>query len=591
MKNIILIFTTIFISLNSLSIYSKVNEEIFRAMKDEIDRSMTELKLDKLEKPYYIEYILEISSPVTIQSYLGSVVEINNNKQAKVTVQVRVGDYQFDNTNFFDIGLGFFGSSDDEEGFKNRRIALQPDYNSLRRELWLATDAAYKREAEIFSKKVATLQNKIRRDSTLDFLKVKPETNIFENEVPKFDINFFTDIVNSASKIFIEYPEIATSSAIVEYATSEFYYFNSEGMKSYFNEYHTNIEVVATAQASDGMPLGNYYRTMSNNPDKIAKKDEILKEVKKLADLLKKQTEIKAEFDDYSGPVLFVDNAAGQVFASQFAPNLVTQREPLSEGGFSTGNDNGAFQTKIGGRVLPEFMTLKAIPNQKELNGKELVGHFKIDSEGIKPSDFTIVENGFLKELFSSRVPTKRVKVSNGHKREGGTMFSNIAFEVQKEKAVSYDSLKNKLIELCKMRELPYGIIIKNVMDRNIMYTSLFRQNPGLFKFSTEQGKLMITEAYKVYPDGREELIRGLDGKSFTSRSFKDILLSGNENKVMNYLASAVISPFVTGGSRFIYCSIISPDLLFEDGELVAPEGNYDKPPFLPNPLSKKNGK
>ncbi len=586
MKNLILIFLAL-----SIPLFSKVNEDIFNAMKDEIDRSMSELKLDKLEKPYYVEYSLEISNPLTIQSNLGTILEISKNRVAKLTVQVRVGDYKFDNTNFFDIGLGFFGSSDDEEGFKNRRIALSPDYNSLRRELWLATDAAYKREAEIFSKKVAALQNKIRRDTTYDFIKVQPETNIFKNEIPNFDTTYFKNLVNSCSDIFKDYSEIATSSAIVEFTVNENYYLNSEGMKTYSNDYHTNLEVVATAQAEDGMPLGNYYRIMSKNPNKLEKKEVILKEVTKLAELLKRQTEITAEFDDYSGPVLFTDIAAAQVFASQFAPNLVTQREPLSEGGFSTGNDYGAFQSKIGGRVLPEFISLKAIPNQKEYNNKELVGNFKIDSEGLKPKDFTIVEDGFLKELFSSRVPTKRVKKSNGHKREGGTMFSNILYEVQKDKAVSYDSLKSRLMELCQMRELPYGIIIKNIMDRNIMYTSLFRQNPGLFKFSSEQGNLMITEAYKVYPDGKEELIRGLDGKAFTARSFKDILLTGNENKVTNYLASAVISPFVTGGSRFIYCSIITPDLLFEDGELVAPEGNYDKPPFLPNPLSKSNGK
>lgn len=586
MKNLILIFLAL-----SIPLFSKVNEDIFNAMKDEIDRSMSELKLDKLEKPYYVEYSLEISNPLTIQSNLGTILEISKNRVAKLTVQVRVGDYKFDNTNFFDIGLGFFGSSDDEEGFKNRRIALSPDYNSLRRELWLATDAAYKREAEIFSKKVAALQNKIRRDTTYDFIKVQPETNIFKNEIPNFDTTYFKNLVNSCSDIFKDYSEIATSSAIVEFTVNENYYLNSEGMKTYSNDYHTNLEVVATAQAEDGMPLGNYYRIMSKNPNKLEKKEVILKEVTKLAELLKRQTEITAEFDDYSGPVLFTDIAAAQVFASQFAPNLVTQREPLSEGGFSTGNDYGAFQSKIGGRVLPEFISLKAIPNQKEYNNKELVGNFKVDSEGLKPKDFTIVEDGFLKELFSSRVPTKRVKKSNGHKREGGTMFSNILYEVQKDKAVSYDSLKSRLMELCQMQELPYGIIIKNIMDRNIMYTSLFRQNPGLFKFSSEQGNLMITEAYKVYPDGKEELIRGLDGKAFTARSFKDILLTGNENKVTNYLASAVISPFVTGGSRFIYCSIITPDLLFEDGELVAPEGNYDKPPFLPNPLSKSNGK
>lgn len=573
------------------SLSAKVDESIFSAMEDEIKRSMSELKIDGLEKPYYVEYRIEISEPNTIISNLGSIVEMNNTKTAKLDVQIRVGDYKFDNTNFFDIGLGFFGSSDDEESFKNRRISINPDYNSLRRQLWLATDAAYKREAEIFSKKVAALQNKMRKDTTHDFLKVEAKVNIIDNPMPTFDKSYFIDLVNSASKVFNNYGAIATSSAVVEFEKKETYYLNSEGMKYYVNDYNTNLEVVATAQASDGMPLGNYYRSMAKNPSNIAKKETVIKEVNRIAQLLTKQTEITAEIDDYSGPVIFSGIAANQVFAEQFAPNLVTQRQPLSEGGFSTGNSNSAFQTKIGGRVLPEFISLKAIPNADKYKNIELSGNFKIDSEGLIPSNFTIVENGFLKELFSSRIPTKRVRNSNGHKREGGTMFSNIIFEVEKEKALTYDELKAKLIELCKMRELPYGIIVKNVMDKNIMFTSLFRQNPGLFKYSNDDGSVFITEAYKVYPDGKEELIRGLSGKGFTVRSFKDILYTGNNNYVMNYLASAVISPFISGGSRYVYSTIISPDLLFEDGELVTPTGDFDKPPFLANPLSKENGK
>ena len=578
-------------SLFSVSLLAKPDEELFKAMQDEINRSMASLQIDKLEKPYLIEYKVEILHSRMLESMLGGIVDNNNTKSAKLSVQVRIGNYKFDNTNFFDIGLGFFGSSDDEETFKNRNIAIDPDYNSLRRELWLATDAAYKREAEIYSKKLASIQNKILRDTTYDYLKVEPKVNIIDNPVPNFDETYFTDLVNSCSNIFNNYKTLQTSTAIVEFQIEEVYYLNSEGMKFYNNRFYTNLEVVATAQAEDGMPLGNYYRTMSLDPNKLESKEIILKNVKNIADILDKQTKIKAEFDDYSGPVLFENNAAGELFAAQFAPNLVTQRKPLSDGGFSTGGETDAFQSKIGGRVLPEFISLNAIPNSKLFNGKELVGHFQIDDEGIKPKDFNIVENGFLKELFSSRVPTKRVRESNGHFRSGGAMFSNIEMKASGDKVLTYDSLKAKLIQLCKMRELPYGIIVRNIMDINIMYTSLYRQNPGLFQFNNQAGNLMITEAYKIYPNGKEELIRGLSGKGFNARSFKDIINMSDKSYLLNYLASAVISPFVSGGDRFLQSSIIIPDLLFEDGELITPQGNFDKPPFLTNPITLKNDK
>lgn len=575
----------------NISLFAKVNDQIFKAMQDELDRSMKSLRIDKLEKPYYIEYTLEIKKAHTIESNLGSVVSNSKGTNADVSVKVRIGNYKFDNTNYFDIGLGFFGSSDDEEKFRGRTIAIEPDYNSVRRELWLATDAAYKRESEIYSKKLASLQNKIQRDTTHDFIKVKAETHIISNPTPNFDEKYFIDLVNSVSDVFNNYNTLQTSSAIVEFTETETYYLNTEGMKFYNNDFNTNLEVVATTQANDGMPLGNYYRTMSKDPNNLESKEIILKETKHLADVLDKQTKIKAEFDDYSGPVLFVGNAAAQVFANQFAPNLVAQRKPLSDGGFSSGNDFDAFQSKIGGRVLPEFISLDAIPNTKEYNGKDLIGTFQIDGEGIIPKDFKIVENGFLKDLFSSRIPTKRIRESNGHLRSGGAMFSNILMTAKGDKVLDYDSLKARLIELCKMRELAYGIIVKNVMDKNIMYTSLYRQNPGLFQFSNESGSLLVCEAYKIYPDGKEELIRGLNGKGFVARSFKDIINVGNKPYAMNFLATAVISPFVSGGDRYIYSSVIIPDLLFEDGELTTPQGNFDKIPFLTNPITIKNGK
>ena len=135
--------------------FEKPNEEIMRAMKSELNRSMQNLKIDKLQSPYYIEYQYIEYDTKSIRGSLGSVEADDDNKTAYINVGVRVGDYKFDNSNFFDVGLGFFGSSDDEENFKKRKVSYSPNYNYLRKELWLATDAAYKQTAELYSKKEA----------------------------------------------------------------------------------------------------------------------------------------------------------------------------------------------------------------------------------------------------------------------------------------------------------------------------------------------------------------------------------------------------------------------------------------------------
>ena len=96
---------------------------------------------------------------------------------------------------------------------------------------------------------------------------------------------------------------------------------------------------------------------------------------------------------------------------------------------------------------------------------------------------------------------------------------------------------------------------------------------------------VQIVEAVKLYPDGREELIRGVEGAGLSTQSFKDILSVGRDTYALNYLAPSVTSPFMSGGDSFVHCSAIVPDLLFEDCEIKPLQDDYTKPPIMKNPL------
>ena len=116
------IYTFLVFFVNTFFLFSqkldKYDEEILKAMRDEIKVSLNELKLESLKSPYYVEYELVISEPISMKSVNGSFVEKSENKSIILNVGLRVGNYKFDNSNFFDVGLSFFGSSDDEERFK-----------------------------------------------------------------------------------------------------------------------------------------------------------------------------------------------------------------------------------------------------------------------------------------------------------------------------------------------------------------------------------------------------------------------------------------------------------------------------------------
>ena len=145
--------------------------------------------------------------------------------------------------------------------------------------------------------------------------------------------------------------------------------------------------------------------------------------------------------------------------------------------------------------------------------------------------------------------------------------------------------MKERLLELVEARDLEYGIIIREVLDQNIMRTVVYQLLAGKMSPMSEQGSMSALEAVRVYPDGREEPLRGVVVAGFSTFLFKDILAVGDRSSVHNLLAPSVISPFVSGGSQYVIASMITPDLLFEDVEVKQQEADLPKPPRLANPL------
>lgn len=572
-----------------LGFASNSDEDILRAMQDELSRSMKELRLESLKKPYFIEYTIKVRDSHSAQASLGALAANDNERSAQLTVNVRVGSENFDNTNFFDVGLGFFGSSDDEESFKSRDIPIELSYGALRRELWLATDAAYKQAAEILSKKEASYKNRIRKDTTPDFSfpAKKVFNEISQEDIPSFNNASYAELIKKVSDIFNKYPKVFTSKVGFEYLPVKTYYVNSEGSKYVKVNHFAGIEASCFTQAEDGMPLSQYFTAYADKPENLPAADSIARAVESIAKNLTDMRDASVLDDSYSGPVLFSGQAAGELFAQFFLPNLVAQREISSEGGFSaTGDRNNAFQTKIGGRVLPEFISVTAKPTDKAFGKTPLVGSYLLDDEGTPAQDVNLVVKGYLKTLLSSRTPIKRVTESNGHKRGGAPMLSSLFIESSKPSTDK--ELKARFIKLLKDRDLPFGIFVNKVMNSNVFQTSIYNLSGAGFDVSFSNSKMQIVEAYKLYPDGKMEILRGVEAQGIAPASFKDIIATGNTSYAMNYLAPAVVSSFVTGGEMYQGASVVTPSILLEDAEIKPLDGNFHKLPTITNPLSGK---
>src|SRR3954470_11693933 len=98
-------------------------DKTLAAMHDELERSRTRLFLPGQEKPYYIEYRLLDFDEKTIIAQFGSIVSSTTTRNRFMSVDVRVGNYQVDSSNFISGG-GFRGFLD-----STGTIGIDRDYD------------------------------------------------------------------------------------------------------------------------------------------------------------------------------------------------------------------------------------------------------------------------------------------------------------------------------------------------------------------------------------------------------------------------------------------------------------------------------
>ena len=144
------------------------------AMQDEMKRSMAELRMKGEAAPYYIAYEVLDRTMSDVSGRLGAIVENPPRRTRTLRVEVRVGDYTFDSSRF--VVQGFGGGA----GLSGETVIapLDDDYDAMRREIWLTTDAAYKRAITMFARKKAAFQNRTASDPIPDFSQEPPVETI-----------------------------------------------------------------------------------------------------------------------------------------------------------------------------------------------------------------------------------------------------------------------------------------------------------------------------------------------------------------------------------------------------------------------------
>ena len=558
-------------------------DPLLRAMKDELERSR-QLRIVSLDAPYFIEYRVEDVNAFSVAATLGALVSSNQSVLRVPTVKVRVGDYIFDNTNHL-YSDAYTGSRYDPD-----QLPMENDYRAFRQVLWLATDRAYKTAEESIARKRSSLKNMNVTEQLPDFSKA-PAVQAVQPIGRRDPGNetLWKDRTVKLSAIFDGYPQVFSSGVELQTSLASDYIVNSEGTTLRIPEDLAYIRARASGLAPDGTAVRDAEVYQSFEPNGLPVEAELRRGVTAVADNVVALANAPAG-EAYDGPVLFEARAAAQLFAQMLGDNLKITRKPIVDPGRTAPHVPSELENRIGSRILPEWMDVVDDPTQVDWRGHTLLGHYQYDMEGVAPKPLALVEKGVLKTFLLTRTPVvKGFDVSNGRARMPGSFgdrapgFGNMF--VRASETTPAADMKKKLIELCQQRNKPYGMLVRKIDFPSSASLDEFRR---LVTAAQSAGSThLVSEPlllYRVYPDGREELVRSMRFRGVSTRSFRDIIAASDENFVFDFIDSNAPLALMGAGSFVTTASVIAPAVLFDEMEFEAVHEDVPKPPIVPAP-------
>jgi len=511
-------------------------DPVLKAMIAELKRSQEKLQLGQLQRPYYIDYQVTELRDTAADAILGALRTDQVNSGRLVRVVVRIGDYKQDS--YFGEGMGAVEvmPTDDQE-------------LALRRQLWLATDKAYKAALTGFTEKQAALKNVETENDLVDFSQEKPSQSVRELAKSDLDLEKWKQTLRSTSDIFRSDPSLESSNAFLSYRVLNRYFVNTEGTITRSGKAIYTYVFAGSAQADDGMRIDRSHGWIVTQAGELPKTDEIEREAKRLIASFSALKKAPLVEDDYRGPVLFSADAATSLFERLIVPNILGIRPDLG----NPARTNGEFASYYKARVLPESFTVVDDPKAKEIDHQSLAGSYDVDDEGVQAQTVTVIDKGILANYLLGREPIRDSPHSNGHGRTAlagapRPSISNLIFKASN--SVPFDELKQKLIQMCKDQGRPYGYYVE---------TTGPQLSPRLL--------------WRVYvSDGHMELVRGAVFKQLDTRALRsDILATGNDTYVYNR-------------AEPLPSAIVAPSLLFGELEIQRANRTREKLPQYPAP-------
>ena len=528
---------------------------VLDAMKEELQRSVE--TLSKQPTPlYFLSYEVTGNRRFSVRASFGNVTGSSEGESAVVDVDLRVGSPELDNTHSI--------RGDSLANFPRFAYQSAPleDPEALRSILWRRTDQQYKAAVERLAKVKANVQVKVEEEDQAGDFSAEPAQKWLEEPLPlEFDRTPWEEKLGRYTAPFSSSGHIYRANATLSANVETRWYVNSEGSEIRTSQSYYRLMIMAYTKAEDGMELPRYESFFSFTAEGLPDDSQVLATVEEMiADLeaLRKAPAV----DPYTGPAILSGRASGVFFHEILGHRIEGHRQKREDEGQT-------FKKMVNQKVLPETFSVIFDPTVRRRGDMDLVGAYRYDNEGVKSRRVPVIEKGVLKTFLLSRTPIEGFSRSNGHGRKQAGLpavarQSNLFVEVTRSH--SREELKAMLIDSLKREDKPFGLYFKDVQGG---FTFTGRTIPNMFN-------VLPVMVYRIYADGREELVRGVDLIGTPLTAFSKIAAADDHFESFNGICGAE-----SGG---VPVSAVSPAVLVSQIEVQKKEKSPERLPILPPP-------
>lgn len=538
----------------------RVQDELpLKLMSAEIKRSIKTFK--KLKPPvYYLSYTYEDTTRQTLLARQGALYS-RGDRTTAVSVFARAGSPKMDNTR------PLKGGNAEGENSLQVKMGVTPfDDNPLafKMALWSATQNMAEKAQEGFARvQINSKTASVRQDDSDDFVLPPVSTYCHEQAPQSFDLEKIGELLNEVSTLVRGNKFVQDSNFSFSLEQGHRYFTDSVGTQLKTPVLFARLSYNLINLLDDGSELYRFRTYDVINENQLPTKEQLLADVRQSLEELEKLSKAP-EADPITVPAI-LKNRAMAVFVHEVLGHRVEgHRQKLDSFGKT-------FTSKVGQLVTAPFISIVDDATLSSFNGEPLRGFYEYDDEGVKVRPVTLVENGILRGFLMSSSPINGFPTSNGHGRAelGALPVARMGVtRLMASQTVSYDELEKKLLAEIRAQHKPYGYIIDDLSGGFTMTDTFF---PQVFKL---EPKLV----YRLYPDGRKEVVRGAEIVGTPLVSFSQILAAANDDAVFNGTCGAE--------SGWVPVSAIAPSVLIRSLEIEKTGKSNFKPPLLPPPYA-----